>query len=109
MKNTKASIEWYQEKCGFSLRWHHEEGDYAAMDIGDGETAFTLMPYDQMGGQYPENHEWFNLYTSDATAAHEQLSSSGVEVTDVMKDGTVEFFSFKDPDGNVIGICSFKE
>lgn len=109
VKNAAASIEWYQNKCGFRLRWHDEEGGYAAMDIGEGETVFTLVRSDLMEGQKPDKHEWFNLYTKDATSAHEQLSSSGVEVTELKKEEKVEFFSFKDPDGNVIGVCFFEE
>ncbi|MFC4410471.1 VOC family protein [Chungangia koreensis] len=109
VKNISSAIEWYKEKCSFRLRWYHEEGGYAAMDIGDGKTAFTLVRSDQMGGQKPSMHEWFNLYTADAKAAHEQLALAGVEVTDILNDDTIEFFNFKDLDGNMIGVCSFKE
>jgi catechol 2,3-dioxygenase-like lactoylglutathione lyase family enzyme len=109
VKNTASAIKWYEDKCSFRLRWHHEEGGYAAMDIGDGETAFTLVRQEQMEDQKPVKHEWFNLYTPDAKTAHEQLVVAGVEVTDIMKDETVEFFNFKDLDGNIIGVCSFKE
>jgi len=109
VKNIAAAIEWYRDRCGFNLRWHHEEGGYAAMDIGDGETAFTLVRQEQMGNQKPETHEWFNLYTANAHAAYDQLVAAGVEVTDIMKDESAQFFTFKDLDGNVIGVCSFEE
>lgn len=79
------------------------------MDIGEGKTAFTLVRSEHMSNQKPESHEWFNLYTSDAKTTHEQLALAGVEVTEIMKDETVEFFNFKDLDGNVIGVCCFKE
>lgn len=109
VKDTTAAIDWYKEVCGFRLRWHHEEGGYAAMDIGSGETAFTLVRNKEMGSQKPESHEWFTLYTTNAKGTRQKLAETGVEVTEVVDDGTIEFFSFKDLDGNVIGVCSFRE
>jgi len=107
--NVENAIEWYREHCGFRLRWHHEEGGYAAMDIGDGDTAITLMRQEPMHKPSIEPQEWFNLYTANAKVAYDQLAAAGVEVTDIMNDGSVQFFSFKDLDGNRIGVCSFEE
>lgn len=109
VQNVPDAVEWYRDHCGFRLRWHHEEGGYAAMDIGNGETAVTLMRREHMNKQIPDTHEWFNLYTANANTTYEQLAAAGVEVTDIIIDGTVQFFTFKDLDGNTIGVCSFEE
>ncbi|WP_017382078.1 VOC family protein [Paenisporosarcina sp. TG-14] len=103
------SIRWFEEKCGFSLKWHDEKNGYAAMDIGDGETAFTLVRNPQMGTIKPSEHEWFNLYTTDIHATHHAMLDAGVEATPVESGGNVEFYQFKDLDGNTIGVCSFEE
>lgn len=109
VQDTYRSIKWFEEKCGFTLKWHDEENGYAAMNIGNGETAFTLVRISQMGSTKPENHEWFYLYTSNIHATHQHMLNSGVEASPVQSGGNVEFFQFKDLDGNTIGVCSFEE
>lgn len=103
------SIKWFEEKCGFTLRWHDEKNGYAAMDLGNGETAFTLVRNPQMEESISTEHEWFNLYTSDIHATHQNMLDAGVEATPVKSGGNFEFFKFKDLDGNTIGVCSFEE
>ena len=73
VQDTNGAISWFEEKCGFVLRWHDEENGYAAMDVGNGETAFTLVRSPQMGTGQPAEHEWFNLYTSDIHATHHHM------------------------------------
>ena len=109
VQDTNSSIKWFEDKCGFTLRWHDEVNGYAAMDIGNGETAFTLVRSPQMGSSKPKEHEWFNLYTADIHATHHFLLDAGVDATPVQTGGNVEFFQFKDLDGNTIGVCSFEE
>lgn len=109
VQDTYLSIKWFEEKCGFILRWFDEENGYAAMDIGDGTTAFTLVRDPQMGSSKPTEHEWFNLYTSDIHVTHQRMLDLGVEATPVQSGGSVEFYQFKDRDGNTIGVCSFEE
>ncbi|MGE6489453.1 VOC family protein [Paenisporosarcina sp. NPDC076898] len=109
VQDTNSSIKWFEDKCGFTLRWHDEVKGYAAMDIGNGETAFTLVRSPQMGTSKPKEHEWFNLYTADIHATHHFMLDAGVDATPVQTGGHVEFFQFKDLDGNTIGVCSFEE
>ena len=109
VQDTYRSIKWFQEKCGFNLRWHDETNGYAAMGIGNGETAFTLVRNPQMGVSKPTEHEWFNLYTSDIHATHQHMLDAGVESTSIQSGGNVEFFQFIDLDGNRIGVCSFED
>ncbi|MET0785150.1 MAG: VOC family protein [Paenisporosarcina sp.] len=109
VEDTYRSIKWFEEKCGFTLRWHDEKNGYAAMDIGNGETAFTLVSISQMRSSKPTEHEWFNLYTPDIHATHQNMLNLGVDATPVQSGGNVEFFQFKDLDGNAIGVCSFEE
>jgi catechol 2,3-dioxygenase-like lactoylglutathione lyase family enzyme len=109
VQDTHRSIKWFEEKCGFTLRWHDEKNGYAAMDIGNGETAFTLVRNPQMGECKPADHEWFNLYTSDIHATHQNMLDAGVEAAPIQSGGNFEFYNFKDLDGNAIGVCSFEE
>jgi len=109
VQDTYRSIKWYQEKCGFSLKWHDEANGYAAMGIGNGETAFTLMRNTRVEVSSHAEHECFNLYTSDIHATHQYMLDAGVEATPVQSGGNMEFFQFVDLDGNRIGVCSFED
>ncbi|WP_075619327.1 VOC family protein [Paenisporosarcina indica] len=109
VKDTHRSIKWYKDKCGFTLRWHDVENGYAAMEIGNGKTAFTLVRTIFMEVNKMGDHECFNLYTEDIHATHQTMLDSGVQATPIRSGGNVEFFQFKDLDGNTIGVCSFEE
>ena len=74
-----ARLTGLKKKCGFILRWHDEENGYAAMEVGNGETAFTLVRNPQMGSGQLSEHEWFNLYTSDIHATHQRMLDTGVD------------------------------
>ncbi len=107
--DTERSIEWFEQKCGFTLSWHDEVNGYAAMSVDDGETSFTLARNEKMGISRPIDHEWFNLYTPDIHATHQAMLDAGVEATSIQSGGHVEFYQFKDLDGNLIGVCSFDD
>jgi hypothetical protein len=109
VQDTYRSIKWFEEKCDFKLRWHDEKNGYAALDVGNGETAFTLVRIAQMGTNKPTEHEWFNLYTSDIHTTHQNMLNLDVDASPVQSGGNMEFFQFKDLDGNTIGVCSFDE
>lgn len=109
VSDLSAATRWYIDKCGFQLRWHDEINEYAAMEVGDGETVFTLVQKKHMNEQMPVDHEWFTLYADDIHVAYQAFKDANVETTDITSGGNMEFFHFKDLDGNVIGVCSFEE
>ncbi|KMJ57350.1 hypothetical protein AB685_17850 [Bacillus sp. LL01] len=100
----ERSINWYTEVLGFSVRWHDVENGYAAIEVG--ETPLTLVHAEKVT---PASHCLLNFYSSDIYVAHQKLRENGVEVEDVMDYGTVMSFEFKDPDGHILGVCSFEE
>ncbi|PYZ97609.1 hypothetical protein CR205_03165 [Alteribacter lacisalsi] len=105
VKNIDQSLAWYTETIGLSVRWHEKEGGYAALDT-DGETPLTLVQSDHV---YPSPHPVFNFYAENIEEARTRLNKNAVRTSPVMNYGTVRSFEFKDPDGNVLGVCHFEE
>jgi catechol 2,3-dioxygenase-like lactoylglutathione lyase family enzyme len=57
VKQFDQAIEWYVQKLGFTLRWRHDEGGYAALNIG--ETPLTLVRAVDGVGQHRFGRESF--------------------------------------------------
>jgi catechol-2,3-dioxygenase len=105
VKNFEKAIKWYSDVLGFSVRWVHEEGGYAALEIG--ETPLTLVRANE--NFKPVMEAYFNFYVPDLNDVYKHLKSYDVEVTDIVDHGDVQTFDFKDPDGNTLSVCHFAE
>ena len=97
------AIAFYTDKLGFSLTADvpYGEGDrWVEVAPPGGGSGIALST--GMGEFQPGRETGIALTTSDARAAHDELSSQGVEVEEPMGgDGTVPLlFMFKDGDGN---------
>lgn len=102
VRNLEAAIAWYTEKLGLNLRWKVQ--GYAAMNVS--ETPLTLVETESFT---PAPYCLFNFYAPDIRAAHASLKAAGVDIQDVTEAPDVTFCEFKDPDGNVLGLCWFPE
>lgn len=103
--NLDVSIAFYRDQAGFTLD-HRTTDDH--MDVaqltprGSGCSIVmgTLPSHNEMA---PGSLKGLHLVVPDARAAHAELRSRGVEVSDVQafddRDGGT-FFGFADPDGN---------
>ncbi|MFC4559220.1 VOC family protein [Virgibacillus kekensis] len=100
----EKSIEWYTDVLDLELRWFQKEGGYAAIEIG--ETPLTLVRASEVK---PATHCQFNFFTNDIKAAHERLQENNVDVDEIVDYGDVLSFEFRDPDGNILGVCFFEE
>jgi len=55
----------------------------------------------------PQNQPLFNLSTEDIDVSYQFVQQLGAEiVTEIQRYPDLSEFSFKDPDGNIIMICS---
>ncbi|MEK4246211.1 VOC family protein [Psychrobacillus sp. FSL K6-2684] len=55
----------------------------------------------------PSNQPLFNLSASDINAAFAHVTKMGAEiVTEIIIHPDLEEFSFKDPDGNILMVCT---
>lgn len=78
-------------------------------DMGTGRPGLTLDnhctedDYDFI----PSNQPLFNLSTEDIHAAYEHVKHLGVEIVNEIETfPDLSYFTFKDPDGNIIMACT---
>ncbi|MGZ9585344.1 VOC family protein [Paenibacillus marinisediminis] len=105
VSDLERSVQWYTNILGLQVRWNMQE--YAILSVADGETPLTLMQSTEEQLIIPTG-EQFNFFTPDIDKAYVHLSEQGVSVGEMNVDGGVKFFTFKDPDGNVLGACYFE-
>jgi catechol 2,3-dioxygenase-like lactoylglutathione lyase family enzyme len=101
VRDLDRAVAWYT-RLGLGLRWR--QGNYAALDLA--ETPVTLY---QPEGEYRPvtGHEPFNFYAPDVDAAHALLGGLAARVGEVQRSEGFAYFSFEDPDGNRLAVCSY--
>lgn len=109
VKDFDRAIEWYHEVLGLMLRWKYdgEDSGYACFNVG--ETPLTLVRLPEGEQVRHTTHALFNFYTRDIEATHQHLRAKGVDVDPVTRTPGVTFFDFRDPDGNWLSVCHWRE
>ena len=108
VSDIKQSKEWYQNLLGLHPIWEDFEANLVVMDTGSA-TSLTLWQTNEKI-ETNKNTSSFPIFkTHDATAAHKALKSKGIAVQDVVSDGSVSYFVFYDPDGNLLEACQVHE
>lgn len=77
--------------------------------MGSGRPGLTLDNhcFDDIYELKPLNQPLFNLSTVDINAAYQHVKELGAEiVTEIQTYPDLSEFTFKDPDGNIIMICT---
>lgn len=118
--NIDASIRWYTEKLGFTLRNRFEDGDGAKKKDGSGSTIAVLhLPGklaaplllietdDRKPAHHLKNGHSFPvaaLNCADLENLHRKLQEDGTETSEITELGRGEarYFTFRDPDGNLL-------
>jgi len=105
---TKAKT-FYADTLGLKVMTDYRQADdrwWVSLALPEGGITITLTTFHQNAAPGTMTL-WFA--TSDIAAAHKELASKGVKVSDIGDDlhgpgsGT-KWFNFKDPDGNLIHI-----
>lgn len=98
---------WYRDVLGLSVRFRAD--DIVAFDVD--QTALTLLgPGSHDGSPTPADFPAFNFYAADAEATHDWLARRGVDVDPVRRESpSFAEFTFRDPDGTLLQVCSFPE
>ncbi|MBI9115409.1 VOC family protein [Sanguibacter suaedae] len=101
----ERSARWYREVLG--LRERFRADDIVAFDVD--QTALTLLgPGSHDGSAAPRDFPAFNFYAADAESTHAWSAGRGVDVDPVHRvDETFAEFTFRDPDGTLLQVCSF--
>jgi catechol 2,3-dioxygenase-like lactoylglutathione lyase family enzyme len=106
VKDLGKSVEWYTQTLEFGLNWRNDEGGYACIDVGAVPITLAQIPEDK--GFTPFTKAPCNFFVQDVEKAYRSLKDKGVEVGEIDKFYQVQWFWFKDPDGNRLEVCSYE-
>ena len=104
----ETSRAWYLQKLGLVLLFEDASMKLAVLDTG-GSTSLTLWQTDQKFSVNPDGASYPIFKTPDAEALRQELSNRGIQVGALIKDPSVQYFFFYDPDGNVLEACQVLE
>ena len=107
------SIEFYRDRVGFHLD-HNTKNEHmhvAQLTPRGSGCSIVIGDLPAQNQMEPGSLHGVQLVVADAAAAHEELRSRGVEVSDIQvfdeRDGGT-FFGFTDPDGNSWAVQQIK-
>lgn len=79
VRSVQAAQEYYRDRLGFNIGWHHEVGRIGA--VSHGQCALFLAETD--GDIHPGT---FWIFTEDVDAAHAELTPRGAEIISPIAD-----------------------
>ncbi|MFC7680768.1 VOC family protein [Paenibacillus sp. GCM10028914] len=108
--NLKESVRWYSKLLAIEFNEDNQfEGPIHTFPMGKNRPGLTLdcHCFDEQYEFIPSNQPLFNLSTENIDEAYEFVKSIGAEiVTEIARYSDLSEFSLKDPDGNILMICS---
>ena len=106
IRDVDESTRWYQEKLGFAAPYVDPAERLAVFDLG-GTTSLTLWELKEKDTPVPADHARpFPIFSvADARETWSLLRERGVDFGEVIEGGGVVYFTFRDPDGNLLEAC----
>ena len=104
----EKSVHWYSKLLGITVK-DAVSGPIYTFDMGPGRPGLTLDNhcFDEGYELKLLNQPLFNLSATDIHAAYQFVKEMGAEiVTEIQTYPDLSDFTFKDPDGNIIMICT---
>ncbi|GAX91210.1 VOC family protein [Effusibacillus lacus] len=110
VKNIKKARKWYEEVLELTPTFVGDD-DYPIViyKVG-GETPLTLyqLGYDEVLPAKRFSTTYPIFFVENIEEAHSKLHGRGVDVEAIQDDGTVQYFVFRDPDGNRMEACHWE-
>lgn len=95
------AIDFYVNKVGFVLDHDHRVNEQIRfVQLTPKGSACSIVIGTGVGDMEPGTQKNLQMVVKDAQAAHDELASKGVEVSDVVEMPWGIFTYFSDPDGN---------
>jgi len=105
----ERSIKFYSDLLRMKVKEGVHTGPIYTLSMGEGRPRITLDNhcFDEDYTFVPSNQPIFNLSSSDINEAFQHVKEMGAEiVTDIVTYPDLAEFSFKDPDGNILMVCT---
>lgn len=106
--NFEAARQWYKEKLGLSYSTSCAEAEEGSIVLGYSDDDLQVYLCEITGTERPDVRPGHPpiLFAKKLEAAHEYLSSRGVDVGPVQSDsGGNQFFRFRDLEDNEVEVC----
>ncbi|WP_433940882.1 VOC family protein [Paenibacillus lautus] len=108
VRDLEKSVDWYSKLLGIEVK-DIIQGPIYTFDMGPGRPGLTLDNhcFDEMYELKTSNQPLFNLSADDINAAYRFVKELEAEiVTEIQIYPDFSDFTFKDPDGNILMICT---
>ncbi|MGG3280040.1 VOC family protein [Paenibacillus solani] len=108
VRDLEKSVHWYSKLLGIEVK-SEIQGPIYTFDMGPGRPGITLDNhcFDEDYELKTSNQPLFNLSAVDIDAAFQFVKDLNAElVTNIQTYSDLSEFTFKDPDGNLLMICT---
>lgn len=100
VKDIKRSKKWYQENLDLLVNW--EMDNICAFKLGETDTTLVQQELDVT------KDVTFNIFCNDIIGRRDKFLERGICVSELKEWNNITYFSLKDPDSNLLEICSIK-
>lgn len=108
VSDVQRSMKWYIEKLEFDVL--HEDEDLRLVVL-DTFSPVSLTLWETVGEirPDPQTASYPIFSAADARSVHQLLKDRGVSAEDLVTDHSVTYFTFRDPDLNILEVCQVHE
>lgn len=100
----ERSKNWFTQKLSFPVL--HEDAVHKLVVLdAHSAVSITLWQTDEPIHINSKTAAYPIFRTANAREAHDHLSAQGVPVGEIITDHVVTYFTFHDPDGNILEVC----
>ncbi|WP_240418485.1 VOC family protein [Paenibacillus periandrae] len=101
------AIQWYSELLGLPIHADSHEGTIYSLHMDGGSD--LLLDSNRRDDSSQNNKTQLFFETKKLMDSYHFVKEKGIEVvTEIEKHDNISFFTFKDPDGNILMICEDK-
>ena len=104
VRDVAKARSWYTEKLGFNCIHEDATLRLAVLDTFS-PTSLTIWETDQEITINPKTTPYPIFRTLDARTARMRLKENEVRVGEIVTDHVVTYFTFHDPDNNILEVC----
>ena len=104
VSNIYDAKKWYTEKLGLKNIYENPDLKLVVLDTSS-PTSLTIWETEEKIHANQQTSSYPIFRTPDAKEAHAELKERTVKVADLITDNGVTYFTFCDPDGNILEVC----
>lgn len=100
----ERSKNWYTQKLSFAVLHEDDIHKLAVLDT-HGSVSITIWQTDEPIHINSKTAAYPIFRAANAREVHDHLLAQGVPAGEIITDHAVTYFTFHDPDGNILEVC----